>query len=172
MAVADHPGPIADGTTGNSGRRALVAREEHSGLYFAGFIMPVAAPERNEPVAAWRRGGATGGGRTPSTIGHRTMNAEWNAFLERTGATRAADRVAHFGRPEAELCAALAGDVCCDLSHLGLIAARGPDADPFLQGQSTCDVRQVTLEHSLPGAHCTPKGRVFACFRMFRRGDA
>ena len=100
------------------------------------------------------------------------MNAEWNAFLEQVGATRAADRVAHFGRPELELAAALTGDICCDLSHLGLIAARGPDAGTFLQGQLTCDVRQIAPDRSLPGAHCTPKGRVFASFRLFQREDA
>ena len=100
------------------------------------------------------------------------MNAEWNAFLEQIGATWTADRIAHFGQPENESRAALAGDVCCDLSHLGMIAARGPDAETFLQGQLTCDVQQVALDHSLPGAHCTPKGRVFASFRLFRREDA
>ncbi|MCK7576891.1 MAG: folate-binding protein [Chromatiales bacterium] len=68
--------------------------------------------------------------------------------------------------------AALAGDLCCDLSHLGLIAVRGPDTDPFLQGQLTCDIRQVTLDHSLIGAYCSPKGRALACFRLFRRTDA
>lgn len=100
------------------------------------------------------------------------MNAEWNAFLEQTGATQLADRIAHFGQPEAELATALTGDVCCDLSHLGLIAARGPDAETFLQGQLTCDVRQITPDRSLPGAHCTPKGRVFASFRLFARENA
>lgn len=100
------------------------------------------------------------------------MNTEWNNFLEQAGAARAVDRVAHFGQPETELGAALAGDVRCDLSHLGLIAARGPDAETFLQGQLTCDVRQIAPDRSLPGAHCTPKGRVFASFRLFRRGEA
>jgi folate-binding protein YgfZ len=100
------------------------------------------------------------------------MNVEWSAFLERIGAARAADRVSHFGQPETELGAALTGDICCDLSHLGLIAARGPDTETFLQGQLTCDVRHATPDHSLTGAHCTPKGRVFACFRLFRHKDA
>ncbi len=59
-----------------------------------------------------------------------------------------------------------------ELSHHGLIAVRGPDADSFLQGQLTCDVREATLEHSLLGAYCSPKGRALACFRLFRRGDA
>lgn len=100
------------------------------------------------------------------------MNAEWSAFLERVGAVLAADRVSHFGHPGAESRAALTDDVCCDLSHLGLIAARGPDTESFLQGQLTCDVRQVAPDRSLPGAHCTPKGRAFASFRLFRREDA
>jgi folate-binding protein YgfZ len=59
-----------------------------------------------------------------------------------------------------------------DLSHLGLIAVEGPDTDPFLQGQLTCDVRQVTAHRSLIGAYCNPRGRVLACPRLFRRGDA
>ncbi len=100
------------------------------------------------------------------------MNAEWNTVLEQAGATWTAERVAHFGQPERELRAALADNVCCDLSHLGLIAAHGPDAETFLQGQLTCDVRHITPDHSLPGAHCTPKGRVFASVRLFQREAA
>lgn len=100
------------------------------------------------------------------------MNAEWNAFLEQAGAVRVADRVSYFGHPGSEARAALVGDVRCDLSHLGLIAARGPETELFLQGQLTCDVRQVTPDHSLLGAFCSPKGRVLASFRLFRQGDA
>lgn len=99
------------------------------------------------------------------------MNTEWRAFLERAGAVLAADRVADFGRAETELRAALSDDIGCDLSHLGLIAVCGPDSETFLQGQLTCDVRQVTPEHSLIGAYCSPKGRALASFRLFRRGD-
>ena len=99
------------------------------------------------------------------------MNADWRAFLERAGAALATDRVSHFGQVEAELHAALSGDICCDLSHLGLIVVRGPDSETFLQGQLTCDVRQATPEHSSIGAYCSPKGRALASFRLFRRGD-
>jgi folate-binding protein YgfZ len=99
------------------------------------------------------------------------MNEEWRDFLARVGADWDGDFVMRFGQPDAELNAALTGDVCCDLSHLGLITARGPDTEHFLQGQLTCDVRQVTPEHSLIGAHCNPKGRALACFRLFRRED-
>ena len=84
------------------------------------------------------------------------MNVEWRDFLERAGAHWDSDSVIHFGQLDAESNAALRGDVYCDLSHLGLIAVHGPDAERFLQGQLTCDVRQVTPEHSLIGAHCNP----------------
>lgn len=62
--------------------------------------------------------------------------------------------------------------ICSALCDADLIVVRGPDADSFLQGQLTCDVREVTLEHSVLGAYCSPKGRVLACLRLFRRGDA
>ncbi len=99
------------------------------------------------------------------------MNADWSAFLQQAGAVLTADRVSHFGRPESELRAALDGDLRCDLSHLGLIAAAGSDNESFLQGQLTCDVRQATPERSLVGAYCSPKGRALASFRLFRRGE-
>ncbi|MDS4021765.1 MAG: folate-binding protein [Candidatus Competibacter sp.] len=99
------------------------------------------------------------------------MNAEWNDFLKGAGAVFEHGQTSHFGQPERELRAALEETICCDLSHLGLIAARGPEAEPFLQGQLTCDVRQVTPDLSLLGAYCSPKGRALACIRLFQRGD-
>lgn len=53
-----------------------------------------------------------------------------------------------------------------NLLDLGLIAIRGIDAAKFLQGQLTCDVREITQEKSLLGAHCDPKGRVQFTFRI------
>ncbi len=98
------------------------------------------------------------------------MNAEWSAFLQQAGAVLMANRVSHFDRPESELRSALDGDFRCDLSHWGSIAAVGPDSESFLQGQLTCDVRQVTPERSLVGAYCNPKGRALASVRLFRHG--
>lgn len=58
-----------------------------------------------------------------------------------------------------------------DLAHLGLIAVRGADAEQFLQGQMTCDVRQVTPERGRLGAHCNQKGRMLAICRLLRLDD-
>ncbi|MEJ2592854.1 MAG: folate-binding protein YgfZ [Candidatus Thiodiazotropha sp.] len=59
-----------------------------------------------------------------------------------------------------------------DLSHFGLIRVAGEDAEQFLQGQLTNDMRQVTDGHSNLAGWCTAKGRMLANFRCFRRdGD-
>lgn len=59
-----------------------------------------------------------------------------------------------------------------DLSHLGLIGVRGADADNFLQGQSTSDIRLATPTRSQLGSHCNQKGRMLAIFRLLRIGDS
>lgn len=105
-------------------------------------------------------------------MGFNMMNEEWLDFLKQSGAVLAQGQPLRFGQPDAALRAALGGTICCDLSHWGLIVAQGVDAESFLQGQLTCDVRQVTAEHSRLGAYCSPKGRVLALFRLWRSGDA
>ena len=73
------------------------------------------------------------------------MNVEWRDFLKQTGADWNDDLAMRFGQSNAESSATLKSNVCCDLSHLGLIVVHGPDTERFLQGQLTCDVRQVTM---------------------------
>lgn len=57
------------------------------------------------------------------------------------------------------------------LSSLGLIQVIGVDAEKFLQGQLTCDVREVNAQQYRLGAHCDPKGRVQATFRLFEHQE-
>lgn len=53
-------------------------------------------------------------------------------------------------------------------SHpLGLIKIPGAQAEKFLQGQVTCDMREVNEQPHL-AAYCDPKGRVQAIFRIFK----
>ncbi|RUR16097.1 CAF17-like 4Fe-4S cluster assembly/insertion protein YgfZ [Legionella septentrionalis] len=47
-----------------------------------------------------------------------------------------------------------------DLSYLHIMKVNGIQAETFLQGQLTCDVRQVTAQQMQPGASCDLKGRV------------
>lgn len=59
-----------------------------------------------------------------------------------------------------------------DLSHLGIIEVSGEDAQTFLQGQFTNDVKQVSLEKSQFSAWCNAKGRVLATFYLYKRENA
>ncbi len=85
-----------------------------------------------------------------------------------SGARIEDDVVRDFGAPEAELQAAASGSVLADLSHLVLLRIAGADAEAFLQGQLTCDVRALAPVSATPGAYCSPKGRMLADFLLLR----
>jgi len=53
-----------------------------------------------------------------------------------------------------------------------LLAVSGPDARRFLQGQLSCNMDDLSGQHSLPGAYCNLKGRVVADFMVIDSGDA
>ena len=55
-----------------------------------------------------------------------------------------------------------------ELPHPGLIRFSGEEAQAFLHNQLSCDVAALTLGRSTYGAYCTPKGRVFASFLLWR----
>ena len=96
------------------------------------------------------------------------MNPSWQDHLRASGAIFDSDRVVHFGAPENERQASKTGTVLTDLSHLGLIGFSGEDAQAFLQGQLTSDVRKVDSDHAQYGGHCTPKGRLLANFLLWQ----
>lgn len=100
------------------------------------------------------------------------MQAEWKAFLTGNGAEfDGADCVVSFGNPQAELSVALTGTVFADLSQRGLLAVRGKDAEPFLQGQFTNDLLHLDGAHSQLNGYCSAKGRLLANFRLWRAQD-
>lgn len=99
------------------------------------------------------------------------MHPEWQLFLETAGARIEQGAVFYFGPPQKDHPAGPGDTVLADLSHLGLIAAAGADAQTFLHGQFTSEVREVSEQHHQLSAYCSPKGRVLALFRLFRRGE-
>ncbi len=102
------------------------------------------------------------------------MKPEWKALLIDNGAEFGDDNgyeVQSFGNPEREQRVTLSGNVICDLSHKGLMQVYGEDARSFLQNQLTNDIQRVDERHSVLAAHCNPKGRVLALFRVFQRGE-
>lgn len=100
------------------------------------------------------------------------MNPEWRTLLEHSGAVFEAGHVKHFGNPERELRATAQGDVLVELSPLSILRAHGDDAQSFLQGQFSNDIRQVSETRSQLSAYCNPKGRMLAILRVFRIGEA
>ncbi|MES9959229.1 MAG: folate-binding protein [Sedimenticola sp.] len=95
------------------------------------------------------------------------MNNDWKNFLLGRSAHIGEDDVVTFDISDSHPDCAL-----FDLSHLGLISISGEDAEDFLQGQLTNDVREVTESHSQMSSYCTPKGRMMANFRLFRHDGA
>ncbi len=61
--------------------------------------------------------------------------------------------------------------VISKLSHLGLIHLEGDQAESFLQGQVTADVVGLDKQNWCWGAHCDPKGKMLASFRLFKSAD-
>lgn len=58
------------------------------------------------------------------------------------------------------------------LDELALIKIEGEDAETFLQGQLTCDMKAVSQGQAKLGAHCNAKGRAQSTFVTFKANDA
>lgn len=54
------------------------------------------------------------------------------------------------------------------LDHTRLLLVKGPDASKFLQGQVTCDLRELSAPLTRIGAQCNPKGRILLSFRALQ----
>ena len=109
----------------------------------------------------------------PAALAPAAMPAEWRATLAAAGAVfDDHGYVDHFGDLRDEARAAADGTVVADLSQLALLRADGGDAQSFLQGQFSNDIREVSESRSQLSAYCSPKGRMLAVFRIFQRGPA
>jgi len=51
------------------------------------------------------------------------------------------------------------------------IRISGPDSGKFLQGQTTCDLNQLTEQQFLRGAHCDAKGKMWSVFHLAAVGE-
>lgn len=54
------------------------------------------------------------------------------------------------------------------LTQSQLLLVQGPDAGKFLQGQVTCDLRELSEPVTRLGAQCNPKGRILLTFRALQ----
>ncbi len=54
------------------------------------------------------------------------------------------------------------------LHQTQLLLVKGPEASKFLQGQVTCDLRELNAPVTRIGAQCNPKGRILISFRALQ----
>ena len=62
-------------------------------------------------------------------------------------------------------------DIICPLTHYSLSEIAGTEAEKYLQGQLTCDVTKLAVGESTLTAHCDPKGKMSALFRLIRQDE-
>lgn len=98
-------------------------------------------------------------------------NSAFVETLRRSGATFDADQVTHFGEPDAERAAVLAGATLHALTGEGLIEVTGADAQVFLQGQLSNDVSELNEARAQLSTYCTPQGRMLATLLAWRSRD-
>lgn len=87
------------------------------------------------------------------------LSNQWQSFLATQSLQFNVDNTTDFT-------ALVNRDALTPISVGGILKVGGDDALRFLQGQCTCDVHAVNTITSKLGAFCTPKGRMYANFRM------
>lgn len=100
------------------------------------------------------------------------MNANWLHWLAARGGIVGDGKILHFGNPEQEPAVTVEGSIITDLSHYGLLQVEGADAAVFLQNQTGNDVRKVNPQYSQLNCYSSPKGRMYAVFRLFQAGQS
>ena len=66
----------------------------------------------------------------------------------------------------------MSNNILCDLTDFGLIQVSGSDAQTFLQGQFSNDVGEVSETQSQLSSYNSPKGRMYASFRLCKLADS
>ena len=96
----------------------------------------------------------------------------WPDFLLAQGATRTPDLPdGKAGGVDFALPADASRGFLCALTHLGVIAASGDEAEHFLHNQLTNDVEHLGEHEARLVGYCSPKGRLLATMLMWRAGD-
>ncbi len=100
------------------------------------------------------------------------MSSAWQTFLLQRGAGIEAGAVRDFGDAAAERRAARDDSVIAPLTHLGLIACSGADAQSFLHSQLSNDVKQLAPGRSEYAAYCSAKGRMLANLLLWQEDES
>lgn len=96
------------------------------------------------------------------------MQTQWNSFLLDNGAQIKNNEITDFGQPKLESRATLTGNIISNLSQLATIEVSGQDAEEFLHGQFTSDIKSLNKDNFQFSAWCNAKGQVISNFYILR----
>lgn len=86
---------------------------------------------------------------------------EWHVFLTAQGARWGDEQLLAFAHSKPESSRKL-----IPMVEHQMLQAKGADAEKFLQGQSTCDIRELQQSRVLLGAHCNRQGRMLSSYTL------
>ncbi|MCK0745076.1 YgfZ/GcvT domain-containing protein [Chromohalobacter nigrandesensis] len=93
---------------------------------------------------------------------------DWSRHLEAQGLVRTAENEWHFGEAVSEARVPLSSTAIAPLPQYSIMEIAGPDAERFLQGQTSAQVTLVDGEFAPLTAFCSPKGRMLANGQLMR----
>lgn len=94
------------------------------------------------------------------------MNQNWKNFLISKNATISANGEVSFPGTENN-----GKNVVFPISRLSVLTVSGSDAAFFLQGQTTCNINELTEYKGSFAAFCNPKGRTICTFFIIRQDE-
>lgn len=97
------------------------------------------------------------------------MLESWKNFLSQYKAQWKNDYCLSFGDYLTELDHLISTDRITDLTHLGCLKINGDHAFQFLQGQLSCDMREITSQQGQLAVHCNPQGQVIAALLAYQQ---
>lgn len=87
------------------------------------------------------------------------MNADWINFLKSNNA---------YFTDDSEIITTPSENTICALNHLAILKVSGDDADTFLQGQLTCNIKELNETKSFFTAFCNAKGRTISTLLIIK----
>lgn len=98
------------------------------------------------------------------------MSPIWKDFLSSQAAEFKDDRLLNFTDNEINESTTI-NNIVTDLSHLAIIVVSGDDAEDFLYGQFTINIKELHNSHCQFSAWCNPKGQVKTTFLIYRNDN-
>lgn len=75
-----------------------------------------------------------------------------------------AEQLAHLSNQSSAAC-------IVPLPGFDVLRVHGPDAEKYLQSQTTCDLKRLNADNFLRGAHCDAKGKMWSVFHLLQQNS-